>query len=544
LLLLLLAVSCQDFLEPRSQSEFIPETADQLNELLVSAIPDPSAGMNLTCGFLDIVSDDVETLTRFIDPRQPTDVWYDQPYVAAIYSLYTWRADYDVYMRANGYYDTECYSGVYKKLVYANAPLDYIDKVSGDAAMKNYVTAQAYTLRAFYYLHLVNLYGVPYTLDPNGPGVPLRTTAAKENRKMTRNTVGEVYSLIIDDLRNAVTLFEGLEPSRQFRQFRPTLPMALLLLSRAYLYMGDWENAAHYAQRLIDDWKHQFRINDLKLIADGYSNVHSAASVTSSSADVKCTQKFYPGFLTYANPDVIWLYSTAEDMTQLTAKEMSHGSSTRLQNNSTYATLTHAAPALVDSYDAQDLRLRTYLVRDLFSEPDYTAAAATLTTGRYRAYGKLQISDDGSGIPASGNHFLPVTDSRTYGQALRFTEAYLILAEAQAELGREADAKRALEEIWKNRFASGTAPPAYTTGNATELARAERRRELCFEALRWFDLRRQGRTPVTHVWRELSYGDPQTFTLAQDDPGFTFPMPETVLLANPDLTQVELRTKN
>jgi tetratricopeptide (TPR) repeat protein len=543
-LLLLLTASCRDFLEPRSQSEFIPETVDQLNELVVSAIPDPSAGMNLTCGFLDIVSDDVETLTRFFDQRQPTDVWYAQPYVSAIYSLYTWRSDYDVYMRTNGYYDTECYSGVYKKLVYVNAPLDYIDQVSGDAAMKNYVMAQAYTLRAFYYLHLVNVYGVPYTLDPGGPGVPLRTTASKENRKMTRNTVGEIYSLIVDDLRNAVALFEKLEPSRRYRQFRPTLPMALLLLSRAYLYMGDWENAAFYSQKLIDDWKHQFRINDLNaLIADGYSNVHSAAN-SSSSAEVKCTQKFYPGFLTYSNPDVIWLYSTAEDITQLTAKEMSHGSSSRLQNNSTYATLVHASPTLIDSYDAQDLRLRTYLVRDLFNEPDYSSATTPLTTGRYRAYGKLQISDDGSGIPSSGNHFLPVTDSRTYGQALRFTEAYLILAESQAELGNAGDAKNTLEEIWKNRFASRIAPPSYTSGDVAELVRKERRRELCFEALRWFDLRRQGRVPVTHVWRELTYGDQQTYTLEQNDPGYTFPMPETVLLANPDLTQVELRTKN
>jgi tetratricopeptide (TPR) repeat protein len=544
LLLLLLLSSCETFLEPRSQSEFSPETADQLNELIISALPVPSDAMNLTCGFLDIVSDDVETLAKYVDQRpqqDPNQTWYNAPYVSAVYSLYTWRPDYDVYMRTNGHNITGPYSAVYKKLVYANAPLDYIDKVSGDAAMKNYVQAQAYTLRAFYYLHLVNIYGVPYTSDPNGPGVPLRTTAAKENRKMTRNTVGEVYDLIIDDLRHAVALFEGLEPSRQYRQSRPTLPMALLLLSRAYLYMGDWENAAHYSQKLINDWKHQFQIKDLNaLITDGYSNVRQGAA----TPDEKRTQKFYPGFLTYSNTDVIWLYNSATDITELTRPEMSQGSNPRLKNNETFATLTHASPGLISNYAPDDLRLRTYFVRDLYNEPDYTSA--TLTTGKYRAYGKLQISDDGTGIPAlSGNHFLPVHDSRTYGQALRFTEAYLILAEAQAKLGHAAEAISTLDEIWKNRFAGSTAPLSYTSGSdAVELVRKERRRELCFEALRWFDLRRQGMAPVTHVWYELTHGDAQTFTLEQNDPGYTFPMPENVLLSNPDLTQVPLRAKN
>ena len=541
-LILLSLASCEDFLKPRSQSEFSPETADQLNELLVSALPDPSSGMNLTCGFLDIVSDDVETLAKYVDPRNPaTDLWYSAPYVSAVYALYTWRSDYDVYMRANGHNDTELYSGVYKKIVYANAPLDYIDEVSGDAAMKDYVKAQAYTLRAFYYLHLVNMYGVPYTANPDGPGVPLRTTAAKENRKMTRNTVGEVNRLIVDDLRSAVALFEGLETSYQYRQSRPTLPMALLLLARAYLYMDDWENAAHFSKKLIDDWAHRFRIKDLNaLIADDYSNVHADALNASSTANVKRTQKFYPDFLSYANTDVIWLYGTATDVAKLTAQEMAQGSNSRLKNNEAFATLTHASPDLISSYDRNDLRLRTYLVRDLYNEPDYSAATATLSTGKYRAYGKLRIKDDGTGVPSidPSNRFLPEQDSRTYGQALRFTEAYLILAEAQAQLGHADEAISVLNEIWKNRFADRTAPLSYTSGDdAVALVRRERRRELCFEALRWFDLRRQGMAPVTHVWYE-DIGVTRTFTLEQNDPAYTFPMPETILLANPDLTQI------
>ncbi|MDR1883995.1 MAG: RagB/SusD family nutrient uptake outer membrane protein [Prevotella sp.] len=534
--------SCGDFLEPKSQSEFIPETADQLNELIISAIPDPSSSGSFTCGFLDVVSDDVETLAKYVDPRDPTtDLWYNQPYVSAVYALYTWRPGYATYMQSNGYSQTGIYSEVYQKLVYVNASLDYIDKVSGDMAMKNYVKAQAYTLRAFYYLHLVNIYGVPYTSDRNGPGVPIRTTAAKENRKMVRNTVGEVYDLVVGDLHNAIALFEELEPSLQYRQFRPTLPMALLLLSRAYLYMENWENAAIYSGKLISDWP-RFQIKNLNdLVNDGYSNVHKDAFV-STNENVKRTQRFYPDFLTYANTDVIWLYNDAEDLIRLTAQEMYQGRSSRLINNETFATLTHASPGLVDSYDSRDLRLSTYLVRDLYNEPDYSNTSSSLTTGKYRAYGKLQISDDGSGVPSTtGNRFLPVQDTRTYGQALRITEAYLILAEAHAQLGNTQKATDALNEIWRRRFSDGNAPASYATGHdIVELTHRERRRELCFEALRWFDLRRWGMPRVTHNWRELSYGDSQTFVLEQNDPGYTFPVPESILLVNPDLTQVPL----
>jgi hypothetical protein len=226
-------------------------------------------------------------------------------------------------------------------------------------------------------------------------------------------------------------------------------------------------------------------------------------------------------------------------MSQLTAKEMSQGGSadTRRFKNEAYATLTHASPELIKIYKAEDLRLRTYLVRDLFHEPDYSSATTTLTTGKYRAYGKLRISDEGQGVPP-GSHFLPVDDARTYGQALRFTEAYLIFAEAQALRGYTDDAINALKEIWKNRSIDRTL--TYTSGDIVALVREERRRELCFEALRWFDLRRQGMPPFKHVWY-AERDEPQESRLEQNDPGYTFPMPENIMLTNPDLTQVPKR---
>lgn len=544
-LLLSCAFSCGDFFEPKSQSEFIPTTIDQLNELIISALPDPDgSGLDesyLTGGFLDILTDDVE-VTGYIDPRDPSrDTWYRQPYIYAIYAMHTWQPNYSSYMQNSGYnmYD-KIYKFVYRKMVYVNAPLDYLDKVEGSQAMKNYVKAQALTLRAFYYLHLVNIYGIPYNVNPNGQGVPIRTTASKENRKTERSTVAEVYELITSDLLTAIDLFNALEPTYRYRMYRASLPMALLLISRAYLYMENWQQAAFYAEKLITDWQ-QFRIQDLNSIAASSSNVHQDAATT-SNPDVRRTQILHT-FPQYANTDIIWLYNSASDLVSLTRQDLFQGGSARLKNNNVYATITQASQSLIDSYDPRDARLRTCFVRSLFYEPDYESNPYTGAEKKYRAYGKMLMRNTNNGIPdIDNNRFLPHVDSRTFGQALRITEAYLTLAEAKAMLGgQSSEVMNILTTLWNRCFSDGNIPASYNSGSElVELVRKERRREFCFEALRWFDLRRWGMPEIRHNWHDLIYGSGQTFVLEHNDPGYTLPMPHTIIEANPDLTQVPL----
>jgi hypothetical protein len=542
---------CEKFLEPNSQSEFSPTRIDQLNEMLLSALPDPVSGGGLTGGFLDVLSDDIQTRAYILPPtpKHYEDIWYDQPYVTAVYAMYTWQPDYSTLMRNRGYGGFDAmYSNIYAKLVYVNSALDYVNRVSGTQAQRDYVRAQCLTLRAFYYHQLVNLYGVPYSQDPDGPGVPLRTTGARENRKMLRNTVGEVYGQIESDLLNAIGLFKTLGPTEQYRTGRPTLPMALLLLARSYLYMENWPQAELYAARLIEEWP-QFKILPLNdLVKKGYTNL-SPDIETTDRPEERRKQRFYPDFVSYANPDVIWTYGEASDVVALTGKDLSQSSQDSkplLIKNEVYATLTQASTALVDSYDTADLRLRTYFVRDLFEEPDYTSNPFDPKQKLvYRAYGKLLISDRNEsqgepGVPDLTHRFKPVEDNYAFGFTLRITEAYLILAEAQAMLDRSGEALQTLEAVWKNRFAEGLAdvPEAYKTGNIVELVRAERRREFCFEALRWFDLRRWGQPRIAHVW--ATERRPETYVLELNDPGYTLPMPHTILKENPDLTQVPL----
>ena len=102
------------------------------------------------------------------------------------------------------------WENLYEYILGANATLDYIDEVSGTEIEKNYIKAQSYALRAFYYYMLVNQYGLPYNYNKESLGVPLKLDSKMrddDNILMRRNTVEEVYRQIVTDLNEAERLF-------------------------------------------------------------------------------------------------------------------------------------------------------------------------------------------------------------------------------------------------------------------------------------------------------------------------------------------------
>lgn len=79
---------------------------------------------------------------------------------------------------------------------------------------------------------------------------------------------------------------------------------------------------------------------------------------------------------------------------------------------------------------------------------------------------------------------------------LRLSEAYLNLAEAYAMNGNEDGARQMLQELRERRIAADQVGTVTALGEELVKAiRDERRRELCFEGHRWFDLRRYGVCP-------------------------------------------------
>ena len=183
-----------------------------------------------------------------------------------------------------------------------------------------------------------------------------------------------------------------------------------------------------------------------------------------------------------------------------------------------------ADAGLVELFNDNDIRKIHYLVRDKRST-------------NYKAFGKLAVQG-GDDSPDSNNKF---------ARSMRLSEAYLNKAEAEAMMffsgkGSEhkTEAVNLLNALWSKRI--DQVPANYldegTAKKLVESVRNERRRELCFEDHRWFDLRRQGMKRFVHKWLG-DHSDSQitSYELTQNDPMFTLPIPENVMLRNDALIQ-------
>ena len=113
---------------------------------------------------------------------------------------------------------------------------------------------------------------------------------------------------------------------------------------------------------------------------------------------------------------------------------------------------------------------------------------------------------------------------------LRYPEVILNKAEALAMLGREDDSKACLQELRSNRFKGADLQSVVETGDDyITFVRDERRRELCFEGHRWFDLRRTTRPRL-----EKTYSG-TTYVLEENDSRYTIRIPSEAIEANPGL---------
>ena len=486
------AVSCSDFLKPKSENEFVPTTVQALNEMLLyEAYANSSSGIN---PFFDLLSDDA-AVVRFSGSESNL---LTEVHLSSMRALFSWQPDtYRVFEEdhlSESLYDV--YSACYERILGSNAVLDYIDVVEGDEDSRKALKAEALALRGFWYFHLVNTYGMPYSHDKTSMGVPLHLVSHVSSATIARNTVEEVYEQILKDLLEAERLYSSLEEKFWWRtDMRVSLPFVQLLLSRVYLYMEQWQSASDYADKVM---KHsQFSLIDKSAFPSDGSHIY---------------------FHTYTNPEVIWPYGNSSIFASFIDPYMidiAKGGK---------VSFVVAASSLVEMFADGDIRKLHYLVRDK-------------RTTNYKAFGKLALTG-GDDSPDSVNKF---------ARSFRLSEAYLNKAEAQAmmyyengDAGCKEESVRMLEALWAKRIEDGRAVylDDRSAARLVESVRRERRRELCFEDHRWFDLRRQGMRKMTHEWMGDKTDAQRTiYTLKENDPMWTLQLPESVMLRNDRLIQ-------
>ena len=512
--------SCEDFLDPSSTSEFVPKDANSLNELLLGeAYPrNDIDGMNI---FLNLLDDDITAMPY----QTPQDGFDANRFLAA----YTWQPDMFKMMEEAGYSNTNMYEQYYELILGANAVIDYIDQVNDEKQNINYVLAQAYALRGFLYFKLVNIFGQPINSQPDALGVPLKLNSGVENTEnaLARRTVKDVYSQVINDLKEAERLYETLPADKQFaKDYRTSLPMVQLLLSRVHLYQENWSDAASYAHKVMTN--SNFKLLDLNVVET-------------------LTEEGYPFYKTYhaysESSEVIWVYGSVSDMGSWV---MSYaGTSNPKDNNRVMHAYFKASDDLMETYEDTDLRKERYIIKKAVRDE------RGIDIWTPMAIGKLSVNIPQDNGVSLNNFYKPISSSGVFGRSLRLSEAYLNYAEAKAmmyQMGTDAngatEAQDALDELRVKRYAANDFKSLDIT-DAEELiqfVRNERRRELCFEDHRWYDLRRWGMKEIKHVW----YNDANTkstFTLTQGDKGYTIPIPDEAMDLNAALKQNELPAK-
>ena len=163
----------------------------------------------------------------------------------------------------------------YYTISWANNIINNLEgKVSSEVTQQQVdnLMAEALFIRALCHFDLVITYAQPYTVQPNSLGVPV--ILVTENGLPARNTVKEVFDQVVADLLEAERLI-----SADYTRSGCDDPAAVVsksaiqaLLSRVYLYMGEWQKAANYAiknGRTKEDVQKEWKLNNLKSTISG-----------------------------------------------------------------------------------------------------------------------------------------------------------------------------------------------------------------------------------------------------------------------------------
>lgn len=363
------------------------------------------------------------------------------------------------------------YANAYELIFRANQILFYVQDFEGES--KDNIIAEAKALRALTHFNLVTIFGqiptqsgdansslgVAYVLEPD------------PNIEPSRLTVGESYSLILEDLEDAKSKINENNPIG-----RMGVDAVNLLLSRVYLYMGQWQNAIDAANAVNE-------------------NIVSRDNVVGVWEDTN-----QDGLIFYI-PNVEPILGNHIGVT------WNQGSMT----------------ALIPEYVTS---LQLY---DLFADDDIRKEAYTFAGSsggnQYNGIKKL------FGRPGQ-------TNGEVDYKIFRAAEVYLNKAEAYFNSGNESAARQALDQVRNNRYEE--APSGETGNALRDAIRLERRLEFAFEYQRFFDLKRWGLSVNRTGAGDQSDGSgtpSDVLTLAAGSNKFQLPIAQGSIDVNPNLQQ-------
>jgi hypothetical protein len=466
--------SCNGELDTQLQGQYTTETFFKTKEHAILAlnatykIASFNSTNNLLWVFGDVASDD--TVKGGNDGDQSDVAFIDNftanPDNGAIEAL--WKHYYEGIARANN-------------VIY------YVPNIEMDVVLKNQIVGEAKFLRAYYYYHLVNVYGK----------IPLRLTPALNINDLSIpvSDVQEIYQQIEKDLLDAAQSLPVVHPVSELG--RATKGAAFGLLSKVYLFQQKWDLALSTANQL-----------------DGLGYVLSP--IYRNNFDVTKENNLESIF----------------EIQHLAGQIPATGSYTN----------QYFSPNVLNGYFFNAPTL------DFVNEFEKTAASISdprldYTVGRQ---GNLWLDSQPYSIdwsPATG--FLdkkmaqkvglePIGDGGLNYVFMRYAEILLIKAEALNELNQGSEALIPLNQVRKRARESylfdneligfGSIPndllPAVTTSNQNALRQAiqhERRVELGLEFHRYYDILRYGKAYAEANLLNFNYEKNRYFPIPQSE---------------------------
>jgi starch-binding outer membrane protein, SusD/RagB family len=478
-------VACNKFLDPNPTDVLTPDNFYKSSDDAISAVNAAYAQMPYVYLYYfyigDIAGDDLMADAGFgSDGHQLADYTFDN-------TLWTldnqWSNEYITINRAN--------------IVIQNVP-----GITMAAALKARVIGEAKFIRALSYFGLVTMFG----------DVPLVTTqiTSASLAGLPRTPKAQVYQLIETDLQQAAaslpSSYSGADVGRA------TSGAALALLAKVYLYLGDWNDAAINAAKVINSGMYSLNknYNDNFAIATQNSNPENVFSVN---------------------------FGSPETVTGVVGS----------------IALLFGLPSGFPGGDAYGLLFVLPSAVSMFSPTDQRGNGATFMISPYTIHSKV-IGDTTitwTAPPGAALH-KPLDEndpqnmsSRSWEQQpnyqpiIRYADVLLMYAEAVAN-GGTANAGTAVAALDQVRLRGDSlATSSALAANFMDTLRVERRKEFIYEGQRWFDLSRWGilNQALTAKQEEILTIYPNEFKSVHGAPVPLFPVPQVELNADPHLTQ-------
>ncbi|MCB6974425.1 MULTISPECIES: RagB/SusD family nutrient uptake outer membrane protein [Butyricimonas] len=343
-------------------------------------------------------------------------------------NFYDWSDQLTINPESGEEWEDKDWEKIYSHIGYLNVILAHVEKFTNDSIeIRDRIEGEARFLRGAYYYLLTNLYASPYVKETATRDMGVPLNLT-EDIEDKYYTRNTMAECYQVIVEDLKVAAEKLKGVKQSMFYRANELAARILLSRVYLYMEEWQLALEECQKAM-------ALDGVMLIdLNTFTGEERQYMLDASNPEIIFTQGYSATSTFYKDIDwyTICSFACSEELI-----------------------------SLYNYYNIQGIRdLRMDVFFEAYDDELYK--------------------------------IVKVGDGKVYDCfVIRSAELYLNKAEAEAMLNK-AEAVSTIKTLLSKRFEEGRIPAIdeLQGGKLISFIRDERRRELCFEAHRWFDLRR------------------------------------------------------